>query len=192
MPSSGLAPARCARPDRRCCPGAPARAPAPRRPGSCAGCTGSGWSAGSVGGGVAVLGHAPIVGSAHEDFSYDGFDKHIGLEILSATQDEAVGRFEVTPQLRQPFGLLHGGVLCSVVETLGSVAGGAWFGERGNVVGTSNHTNLLRGVREGVLTGTATPIHRGRTQQLWSVDVRDEQQRLVAQGQLRVANLAGE
>ena len=126
------------------------------------------------------------------EFSYDGFDKHLGLEIVSATEDEVVGRLEVTPQLLQPYGLLHGGVLCSVVETLGSVAGAVWFGERGNVVGTSNHTNFLRGVREGVLTGTATPIHRGRTQQLWTVDIHDEQHRLVAKGELRVANLAKE
>jgi 1,4-dihydroxy-2-naphthoyl-CoA hydrolase len=122
-------------------------------------------------------------------FSYDGFDKHLGLEIVSATEDEVVGRMEVKPELLQPYGLLHGGVLCSVVETLGSVAGSVWYGDRGNVVGTSNHTNFLRAVREGVLTGTATPIHRGRTQQLWTVDVRDEQGRLVAKGELRVANL---
>ncbi len=123
------------------------------------------------------------------EFTYDGFDKHLGLEIISATEDEVVGRITVTPQLLQPYGLLHGGVLCSVVETLGSVAGAVWFGDRGDVVGTSNHTNFLRGVREGVLVGTATPIHRGRTQQLWTVDIRDEQDRLVAKGELRVANL---
>ena len=91
----------------------------------------------------------------------------------------------------QPYGLLHGGVLCSIVETLGSVGGAVWFGDRGHVVGTSNHTNFLRAVREGdVLTAVATPVHRGRTQQLWTVDVRDEQDRLVAKGELRVANLA--
>lgn len=126
------------------------------------------------------------------EFSYDGFDKHLGLEIVSATQDEVVGRLEVTAALLQPYGLLHGGVLCSMVETLGSIAGSVWFGERGNVVGTANHTNFLRGVREGVLTGTATPVHRGRTQQLWTVDIRDAQDRLVAKGELRVANLVGE
>ena len=122
-------------------------------------------------------------------FEYDGFDRLLGLQITSATEDEVVGRFEVRPELLQPYGLLHGGVLCSVVETLGSIAGAVWFGDRGNVVGTSNHTNFLRAVREGVLTGTATPIHRGRTQQLWTVDIRDEQDRLVAKGELRVANL---
>lgn len=126
------------------------------------------------------------------DYAYDGFDKHIGLEITSATEDEVVASFEVRPELLQPYGLLHGGVLCSVVETVGSVAGATWFGDRGHVVGTSNHTNFLRAVREGRLTARATPIHRGRTQQLWSVDVRDEQDRLVARGELRVANLAKE
>lgn len=126
------------------------------------------------------------------DNAYEGFDKHIGLEITSATEDEVVASLEVRPELLQPYGLLHGGVLCSVVETVGSVAGATWFGDRGHVVGTSNHTNFLRAVREGRLTARATPIHRGRTQQLWSVDVRDEQDRLVARGELRVANLAKE
>ncbi|MGI8536139.1 MAG: PaaI family thioesterase [Mycobacteriales bacterium] len=123
-------------------------------------------------------------------YAYDGFDKQLGLEITSATGDEVRGVLTVRPELLQPYGLLHGGVLCSVVETLGSIAGAVWFGDRGQVVGTSNHTNFLRPVREGTLTGVATPIHRGRTQQLWTVDIRDEQERLVAKGELRVANLA--
>lgn len=53
-----------------------------------------------------------------------------------------------------------------------------------------DNTNFLRAVREGVLTARATPIHRGRTQQLWTVDITDEQDRLVAKGELRLANLA--
>ena len=126
------------------------------------------------------------------DDAYDGFDNHLGLEIVSATEDEVVATLEVTPQLLQPYGLLHGGVLCSMVETVGSVAGAVWFGDRGNVVGTSNHTNFLRAVREGRVTARATPVHRGRTQQLWTVDITDEQSRLVARGELRVANLAKE
>ena len=125
-------------------------------------------------------------------FDYDGFDKLLGLQITSATPDEVVATIEVRPELLQPYGLLHGGVLCSAVETVGSVAGATWFGDRGNVVGTSNHTNFLRAVREGVLTAVATPIHRGRTQQLWNVDIRDDQERLVAKGELRLANLTKE
>lgn len=122
-------------------------------------------------------------------YAYDGFDKHLGLEITSATEDEVRGVFTVRSELLQPYGLLHGGVLCSVVETLGSIAGAVWFGDRGQVVGTSNHTNFLRAVREGMLTAVATPIHRGRTQQLWTVDIRDDRERLVAKGELRLANL---
>ncbi len=130
-----------------------------------------------------------VSGMTTTDYSYQGFDKLLGLQITSATEDEVRAEFTVRPELLQPYGLLHGGVLCSVVETVGSVAGAVWYGERGNVVGTSNHTNFLRAVREGTLTAVATPIHRGRTQQLWSIDVRDEQERLVARGELRVANL---
>ena len=126
-----------------------------------------------------------------DDLRPEGFDALIGLELGSVTADEVRARLVVTPDLLQPYGLLHGGVLCSVVETLGSVGGAAWFGDRGEVVGTSNHTDLLRSAREGdVLQAVATPVHRGRTQQLWNVDVRDGSDRLVARGSLRVANLA--
>ena len=119
-----------------------------------------------------------------------GFDELIGLDITDVGADEGRASLVVTPELLQPYGLLHGGVLCSVVETLGSVGGAAWFGDRGNVVGTSNHTNLLRSARDGAqLQAVATPVHRGRTSQLWSVDVRDERDRLIAKGELRLANL---
>ena len=124
------------------------------------------------------------------EYAYDGFDKAIGLQLTSIGEDEVRATLRVTPELLQPYGLLHGGVLCSVVETLGSVGGAAWFGDRGHVVGTSNHTDLLRSAREGdELLAVATPVHRGRTQQLWDVEVRDAADRLVARGSLRVANL---
>ena len=125
-------------------------------------------------------------------YSYDGFDRLLGLEITSAGPDEVRATLPVTPALHQPHGLLHGGVLCTVVETLGSVGGAAWYGDRGHVVGTTNTTHLLRSVREGVLHALATPVHRGRSSQLWSVEVRDEQERLVARGDLRLANLAAD
>ena len=124
--------------------------------------------------------------------SYDGFDKVLGLELLEADGDRVTGRLSVQPHLHQPYGIVHGGVYCSVVETTASVAGALWFGDRGNVVGVSNHTNFLRAVREGVLDVEALPVHRGRTQQLWQVTVKDEQGRLVAQGQVRLANIVPE
>ncbi len=101
-----------------------------------------------------------------------------------------VAHLAITPALQQPYGIVHGGVYCSVVETTASVGAALWFGERGHVVGVANHTNFLRATREGVLTVRATPVQRGRTQQLWTVDVRDEQDRLVAKGEVRIANIA--
>jgi len=119
-----------------------------------------------------------------------GFDTQLGLTMTSTTGDEVLGRIEVTPQLHQPYGIVHGGVYSSVVETVASVGAALWFGERGHVVGVSNHTDFLRATREGTLDVRATPVQRGRTQQLWTVQVTDGQGRLVAKGDVRLANIA--
>ena len=118
-----------------------------------------------------------------------GFDKVLGFQLAEVTPDRVTGSFTITPELLQPYGILHGGVLCSVVESAASVGGAVWFGERGHVVGVSNHTNFLRAVRSGTLQVEATPVHRGRTSQLWTVRLRDEQDRLVSQGEVRLANV---
>jgi uncharacterized protein (TIGR00369 family) len=76
-----------------------------------------------------------------------------------------------------------------VVETLASVGAGLWFGDRGTVVGVSNQTDFYRGVGTGTLRSRATPIHRGRSQQVWVVETHDADGRLVARGQVRVQNL---
>lgn len=124
--------------------------------------------------------------------SYDGFDRVLGLELDQTSGERVTGRLAVQPHLLQPYGLVHGGVFCAVVETTASVGGALWFGDRGSVVGVSNHTNFLRAVRAGVLAVEALPVHQGRTQQLWQVTVTDEQERLVAQGQVRLANVRPE
>ena len=120
-----------------------------------------------------------------------GFDAVLGFQLTDVGPDRVAGSLEVTRELLQPHGILHGGVLCSLVESAASIGGAVWFGERGNVVGVANHTNFLRASREGTtLHVEATPVHRGRTQQLWSVRIRDEAARLVSQGEVRLANIA--
>lgn len=125
-----------------------------------------------------------------------GLDGVLGLELLSADGDRVSARLPIGPQHHQPYGIVHGGVYCSVVETCASVGGAMWFADRsdgrGHVVGVSNHTNFLRAVREGVLSVEATPVHRGRTQQLWQVEVADETGKLVARGEVRLANITPE
>jgi uncharacterized protein (TIGR00369 family) len=121
---------------------------------------------------------------------FTGFFKVLGIEYTEIGADRTVLTCEVTPELLQPYGILHGGVHCSLVESAASVAAAMWFGDRGHVVGVANHTNFLRAVRSGRLTAVATPIHRGRTQQLWQVSVSDDAGREVARGEVRLANIA--
>ena len=118
-----------------------------------------------------------------------GFVGLMGLKFTEVGPDRVVIEWKVTPELHQPFGILHGGVHCAVVETAASIAGQTWLGDRGSVVGVSNQTDFLRAVRDGTLTAVATPVHRGRLQQLWLVEITDEPGRLVARGQVRLQNL---
>nr|WP_063128947.1 PaaI family thioesterase [Nocardia fusca] len=113
----------------------------------------------------------------------------MGLHVTELGPDRVRGEWTVTPQLHQPAGIQNGGVLCTVVETLASTGGAAWYGERGVVVGVNNNTDFLRAVRDGKLTAEATPLHRGGLQQLWQVVVTDADGRLVARGQVRLQNL---
>jgi 1,4-dihydroxy-2-naphthoyl-CoA hydrolase len=119
-----------------------------------------------------------------------GFEKVLGIEHVELTADRVVLTCEITPDLLQPYGILHGGVHCSLVETAASYGAAVWFGDRGHVVGVANHTNFLRAARSGLLRVVATPVHRGRTQQLWQVAITDETGRDVARGEVRLANIA--
>jgi 1,4-dihydroxy-2-naphthoyl-CoA hydrolase len=121
-----------------------------------------------------------------------GYVQWLGLEITEGGADRMVARWEVRPDQLQPYGIVHGGVHCSVIETVASFGAAAWYGERGKVVGVSNHTDFLRAVGEGRLTAVGTPIHQGRLQQLWLVEIRDERDRLVSRGQVRLQNLPDE
>ncbi|MEV4466647.1 PaaI family thioesterase [Micromonospora echinofusca] len=118
-----------------------------------------------------------------------GFVALLGLELDEVGGDRVVIRWQVRPELHQPFGIQHGGVYCSVAETAASIGGALWLGERGRVVGVSNQTDFLRAVRDGELTAVGTPVHRGRSQQLWQVEITDADARLVARGQVRLQNL---
>lgn len=119
-----------------------------------------------------------------------GLDGLLGVEHVEASADKVVARFTIGEHHLQPFGIPHGGIYCSVHESTASVAGQVWLGDRGIVVGTNNSTDFLRQAKLGdTITVTATPIHRGRSQQLWHLDSIDQDGRLVAQGQVRLANL---
>src|SRR3954464_7441145 len=117
------------------------------------------------------------------------FQDLLGMDFVEASGDRVVITCKVRPELHQPYGILHGGVYCSLVESAASIAGALWLGDDGNVVGVANTTNFIRATREGTLTATATPLQRGRTQQLWQVEIVDGDGRLAAHGEVRLANL---
>ena len=118
-----------------------------------------------------------------------GLVKLLGLRFEEASADRVVLSCPVTSDLHQPFGVVHGGVHASLAETAASVGGTLWFGDQGKVAGVSNHTDFLRAVRTGELRAEATPLARGRTTQLWQVEIRDEQGRLVAHSKVRLQNI---
>ncbi len=118
-----------------------------------------------------------------------GMGKYLGLRYTEITPDSVRAHWTIRPDMHQPAGLVHGGVYCAVVESLASVAGTAWLGDTGHVVGVNNNTDFLRAVREGTLHGHAIPLHRGRLQQLWLVNITDEQHRLIARGHVRIQNI---
>jgi uncharacterized protein (TIGR00369 family) len=119
------------------------------------------------------------------------FDTELGLRFTELSPDGARAQLEVTPKLLQPMGLVHGGVYCSMVETIASASAFAWLATRGggNVVGVNNNTDFLRSISSGTVFGAAEPIHRGRRQQLWLVTITDDQDQVVARGQVRLQNL---
>ncbi len=122
-----------------------------------------------------------------------GMDEHLGVEHLETTADKVVARFTIDARHLQPFGIPHGGVYCAVHESTASIGALLWLDGRGVAVGANNSTDFLRQAKVGdTITVTATPIHRGRTQQLWHLDSVDQDGRLIAQGQVRLANLEQE
>lgn len=117
-----------------------------------------------------------------------GMGKHIDLRITEIGEDFLRGTLPVDDRTRQPYGLLHGGASCVLAEELGSVAATLCI-EPGTAiaVGLEINANHIRSVTEGIVTGTARPLHIGGSTQVWEIRIEDEQQRLVCISRLTVA-----
>ena len=115
-------------------------------------------------------------------------DTTLGHEIVEATADRVRSRCAVTDRVRQPFGLVHGGLFATMAETLASL--GTHLGVAADdrvVFGQSNHTQFLRPVRDGVVHAEARPRHRGRTSWIWDVDMTDDAGALCALSRVTIA-----
>jgi uncharacterized protein (TIGR00369 family) len=116
------------------------------------------------------------------------FDELIGGEVLSIDADAACARVAMRDELAQPFGLMHGGVYSSAIESLCSLATAvAVWGDGMMTVGQAIDVNFLRPVTAGHAEVRAHARHRGRTTWLWEVEVVDDDKRLCATGTMTMA-----
>jgi 1,4-dihydroxy-2-naphthoyl-CoA hydrolase len=123
-----------------------------------------------------------------------GFDNELGIAYLELTAEGGRAQLEIKDKLLQPWGIVHGGVYCSIVEGLASLSAQVWLSQHGggHVVGVNNNTDFLRAISAGTVTAVSTPIHRGRRQQLWLITITDDNDRVVARGQVRLQNIPPE
>ena len=116
-------------------------------------------------------------------------DSHLGIEFTEVGEDYLCARVPVNEKTRQPYGLLHGGVSVVLAETLGSCGAYCASPEGYKAVGLDINANHIRGVTSGWVTGTARPVHIGRTTQVWQIDLRNDEGELSCVSRLTVSIL---
>jgi 1,4-dihydroxy-2-naphthoyl-CoA hydrolase len=131
----------------------------------------------------------PLPPEAVQKMGEGNLVSHLGIKILRVTENEIVGEMPVTPQHHQPFGLLHGGATAAFSETLASF--GANFAvldpDHEAAVGLELNINHLKSVKDGIITGVAKPVHIGRATQVWTVEIFNASQQLVAISRMTAA-----
>ena len=112
----------------------------------------------------------------------------LGIEITDIGSDYICGKMPVDERTVQPFGLLHGGASAALAETLGSIAGGIQVNrDTQTVVGIEINCNHLRSARDGWVYGKAMPIKLGRKIQVWNIEIKNEDEKMVAVSRLTLA-----
>ena len=116
--------------------------------------------------------------------------QHLGIEFLEFGDDFIRARVPVDTRTKQPYGLLHGGVSVVLAETLGSCGAAYSCPEGHRAVGLDINANHLRGATAGWVTGTARPVHIGRTTQVWQIDLNNDAGELTCVSRITMAVLA--
>ena len=117
------------------------------------------------------------------------FDALIGMHDVSVKDDGSItATVPVRPELKQAFGLVHGGVFAAIAESLASMGTFLGVHEQGmHAMGLANSTNFLRPMFDGTIHAIARPFHRGSTTWLWDVEIRDDDGRLCATTRMTIA-----
>ena len=130
----------------------------------------------------------PPLPKAQFPLQVTGFDALYGLEVLSLGDEEATARVAVSDDIKQPAGLVHGGVFASIAESLTSIATWAAVSQDGmSAQGLSNQTSFLRPITGGTIHASARRRHRGRTTWIWEVDITDDEGRVCALVRMTIA-----
>ena len=114
---------------------------------------------------------------------------HLGIVFTELGDDFLRGTMPVDERTKQPYGLLHGGSSVLLAETLGSMAANLCLDDptQGQAVGLEINANHLRAAKSGIVTGTARPLHLGRSTQVWEIRIEDESGRLVCISRLTMS-----
>jgi 1,4-dihydroxy-2-naphthoyl-CoA hydrolase len=117
-----------------------------------------------------------------------GFDRLYGLDLLDYSDEEVHAQVKVRDELRQPAGLVHGGVFASIAETMASMATWMAVHDQGQTAqGLSNQTSFLRPIVDGTIHAAARRRHKGRTTWVWEVEITDDAGRLCALVRMTIA-----
>ena len=120
------------------------------------------------------------------------FVRAAGLIVDEVTASRVTGHLDLGPQHHTPWGIVHGGVYTTAIESAASIGASSTVRDQGQVaVGLTNTTHFLRSLTAGRVTVEAAALSQGRTQQLWRVDITDESGRLIAHGEVRLQNVTG-
>jgi 1,4-dihydroxy-2-naphthoyl-CoA hydrolase len=113
------------------------------------------------------------------------------FDVTEATGSRVTGTVDLGPDQHTPWGVVHGGLYCTVIESAASIGASAAVVDRGQfAVGVNNNTDFLRACTQERLDVVAEPVQQGRTQQLWQVLLTRADGKLVARGQVRLQNVA--
>ncbi len=111
----------------------------------------------------------------------------LGIRVTEIGPDFLRATMPVNERTHQPFGVLHGGASVALAETVGSLAAMLCIDPDYMALGQDINANHLRSVSSGLVTATARPFHLGRSSQVWHIEIRDEQERLVCVSRLTMA-----
>jgi 1,4-dihydroxy-2-naphthoyl-CoA hydrolase len=125
--------------------------------------------------------------AAIERWSENTMMRAIGIRITEIGEDFLRGTMPVDARTHQPYGILHGGASVALAETLGSTAAMLCCEDGFATVGLEINANHIRAVRSGIVTGTARPLHIGRSTQVWEIRIENEAGQLTCVSRLTMA-----